>query len=88
VSYCNRGVAVLGSLAISDKDLKRIETLSHDLRADAWKLKDAAARDAGELLSRADKSAGKVRAALIFNSLVTGISTIALVRMALKKGKA
>jgi hypothetical protein len=82
--YCARGVDVLGSLAISDKDLKRIETVARELKDNAWALKSSGMRDAGELLARADKTAGKLRGAIIANAIITGASTAVVVGMAIK----
>ncbi len=78
MSY-TRGLAVahLGSLAISDKDLKRIESLAHEMKDNAWALKSSA-------LLEADRVMGKVRTALVANAVITGISTGVLVLGALK----
>jgi hypothetical protein len=72
VSYLH-GLAHLGSLAISDSDLKRIE-----------KLKATAVDDANKLMTRADETARKLRGAVVANAVITGLSTIVLVGMALK----
>ncbi len=84
MSYAARGVDVLGSLAISDKDLKRIENVAHEIKDNAWSLKSSAMRDAGELLARADKTASKLRGAVIANAVITGASTAILVGLAVK----
>ena len=77
MSYSAGLAAALGSLAISDKDLTRIERLGQEMKNNAWALKAAAAVDA-------DRVAGKIRTALIANAAVTALSTGALLIGALK----
>lgn len=63
----------LGSLAISDKDLKRIETVAAN-----------ASRDADKIVDKATGAIGKVRGALVANAVVTGLSTAVIVGVAIK----
>lgn len=77
MSYARGLAAALGSLAISDKDLTRIERLGQEMKNNAWALKASAAVDA-------DRVAGKVRTALLANAAVTALSTGALLIGALK----
>jgi flagellar hook assembly protein FlgD len=76
-STYSRGLAALGSLAISDKDLKRIENLAHEMKDNAWALKSSA-------FLEADRIVGKVRTAMIANTVVTAASTGILVFGAVK----
>jgi len=77
VNDYTRGLAYLGSLAISDKDLKRIESLAHEMKDNAWALKSSA-------IVEADRVAGKVRTALLATAAVTALSTGALLIGAVK----
>ncbi len=72
-----RGLGYLGSLAISDKDLTRIERLAQEMKNNAWALKSSAALEA-------DRIAGKVRSAVLLNVAVTALSTGALLVGAIK----
>lgn len=80
--------AGLGSLAISNKDLTRIENLAREMKSNAWALKSSAATDAGVLLARADKTASKVSRAVILNAVVGAIGTAVVVVAAVKTHRA
>ncbi len=67
-----------------DDQLARVEKVARELKDNAWALKSSAATDAGKLLARADATAGKVTGAIIMSTVVTAVSTVALIRSTVK----
>lgn len=74
--FYRAGVGSIGAMMF-DQQLKRLEGL-----------KTSTIADAGKLLAQADQTARRVSAALIVSAVVTGVSTVVLVKKAMGKDSA